>query len=170
MFKAIIFLVGGAVLGLAGVVPNSQIALITDEPTDTPTYGFALTVNHVAVSVRYSDGSFKDLGRIKASEEYIEMMKRLSKPETQHPTYVVLNDHGHTSALTSKLLDLHITTHWTSGMINPGSGGGRGARDLGMPRRRKQQYLPTRSANLWIKSPRRINSAQGLPPLACRPY
>lgn len=90
MFKAMILLLGSAALGFAGVVADSQITLMTDEPTDTPTYGFALTVNHAAVSVRYSDGSFRDLGRIEASEEYIEMMKRLSKPEKQHPTYVLL--------------------------------------------------------------------------------
>jgi ABC-type nitrate/sulfonate/bicarbonate transport system substrate-binding protein len=86
MLRLISFVVGTALLVFPDIVSGTQVALFADEPaTQTPTYGFALTVNHVAVSVRYSDGSFEDLGRVEVSDEYSEMMKRLSKPEAQHP-------------------------------------------------------------------------------------
>lgn len=50
------------------------------------TIGIALTVDHATFSARYSDGSFKDLGRVEAHDNYIELMERLSLPSSSHPT------------------------------------------------------------------------------------
>lgn len=50
--------------------------------------GLALTANHVTVSSRAPDGSFKDLGRIEGSEEYVDLIRRFTSWDTAHPRYV----------------------------------------------------------------------------------
>jgi hypothetical protein len=65
----------------------AQIFISSGErPPRNVSIGFALTVDHATFSARYSDGSFKDLGRVRAPENYIELMQRLSLPSSSHPT------------------------------------------------------------------------------------
>jgi len=52
-----------------------------------PTVGFALTVDHIVASVRWNNVSTEDLVELKASEEYIELMRHFSHPSSQHPRY-----------------------------------------------------------------------------------
>lgn len=50
--------------------------------------GISLAANHGTISVRCNDGSFKDLGRVDGDGKYLELMRRLSSPSSQHPSYV----------------------------------------------------------------------------------
>jgi hypothetical protein len=50
--------------------------------------GISLAANHGTISIRSNDGSFKDLGRVDGNEKYLQMMRRLSSPSAQHPSYV----------------------------------------------------------------------------------
>jgi hypothetical protein len=51
------------------------------------TVGFALTVDRAAASIRYSNGTMKDIVELKASIEYIELMRHFSSPSSEHPRY-----------------------------------------------------------------------------------
>jgi hypothetical protein len=49
----------------------------------------ALTVDHATVSTQYSDGSFKDLGRVEGNEQYVSLMHlRFLSWNYVHPRYV----------------------------------------------------------------------------------
>lgn len=70
----------------------ATLALFTQYPIRTAkhrcensTVGIALTVDHATASIRYENGSFADLGRVEASDEYKELMQRLASPDARHP-------------------------------------------------------------------------------------
>ncbi|KAF2875121.1 hypothetical protein BDV95DRAFT_591851 [Massariosphaeria phaeospora] len=48
--------------------------------------GISLTANHGTVSIRYKDGSFEDVGRVKGDKAYLKLMRRLSLRYSQHPS------------------------------------------------------------------------------------
>jgi hypothetical protein len=74
-------------LALASLGFCAQIFLTSNKNNPrNATIGIALTVDHATFSARYSDGSFKDLGRVEAHGSYIELMERLSLPSSSHPT------------------------------------------------------------------------------------
>jgi len=70
------------------LVACTQTIISLDQTTSNrPTVGFALTVDHAVASVRWNNVSIEDLVELKASEEYIELMRHFSHPSSQHPRY-----------------------------------------------------------------------------------
>jgi hypothetical protein len=51
-------------------------------------FGISLTASYGLVSVRYHDGSTKDIGRIDGGQKYLDMMRRFSFTSSSHPAYV----------------------------------------------------------------------------------
>lgn len=72
-------------LGSLGLCAQTFLASDEHHPRNA-TIGIALTVDHATFSARYSDGSFKDLGLVRAHDNYIELMERLSLPSSSHAT------------------------------------------------------------------------------------
>lgn len=54
---------------------------------DLQIIGIALTANYATVT-RRCNGTFQDLGRIEAQDEYVEMIQRMSTWDAAHLTYV----------------------------------------------------------------------------------
>jgi hypothetical protein len=81
------FVANSFLLALAGQALCAQYFIaIDDHLPKTPIIGIALSVDHVTYSARYNNGSFHDLGRIEAGEDYVGLMRRLSLPSSSHPT------------------------------------------------------------------------------------
>lgn len=60
---------------------------LEETASNQPTVGFSLTVDRVIASVRWNNVLTEDLVELKASEEYIELMRHFSSPSSQHPRY-----------------------------------------------------------------------------------
>ncbi|KAG9238983.1 hypothetical protein BJ875DRAFT_479866 [Amylocarpus encephaloides] len=70
---------------------------LEDNIAPTPAVGIAFTATYGTISIRHPDGSFEDIGRIDASEQYISMIQRLSSPEKKHlsPPYSSFENRFH---------------------------------------------------------------------------
>jgi hypothetical protein len=72
-------------LALVGLSWCEQYVLYADDQlSNNSIIGIALTVDHATVSIRHSNGSFEDWGRVEAKTEYIDIMHRLSLPSSSH--------------------------------------------------------------------------------------
>jgi hypothetical protein len=75
-------------LVLASVASCAQHPILANEPAGAfadAKVGIALTIDHATISVRFENGSFADLGRVEANDEYKTVMWRLSSPSAWHP-------------------------------------------------------------------------------------
>jgi len=83
MLRVILAIAGLAIFSLA-ISFSRHAALMPDSTSQLPVIGLALTANHATASVRWPDGTFKDLGRVESSTEYLQLMQRLSLPTSMH--------------------------------------------------------------------------------------
>lgn len=83
MLRVILAVAGLAILSLA-ISFSRNVALMPDSTSQLPVIGLALTANHATASVRWPDGTFKNLGRVESTTEYLQLMQRLSLPSSMH--------------------------------------------------------------------------------------
>jgi hypothetical protein len=83
-----------AVLYLYFVPPRSPtwlpfpICKQTHLTAESLSIGISLTASYGTVSIRRSDGSFTDIGRVDGDQIYVDMMRRFSLLSSEHPAYV----------------------------------------------------------------------------------
>ena len=55
-------------------------------PADGPGIGLALSTYSGSVAIRHNDGNIDNVAIIAASQDYIDLLQRLSRPESKHPS------------------------------------------------------------------------------------
>lgn len=79
------------ILFYCATVVFSPLSLFSEaEVTPELGLGLSLTANHGTISVRRSDGTIEDTGRINGDDSYLDLMKRLSLKSSQHLRFVLL--------------------------------------------------------------------------------
>lgn len=59
-----------------------------DKSSTSLVVGIALYADHATVTVRYQNGTFRDLGLVEGREEYIKLIEKWSVPSSQHIRWV----------------------------------------------------------------------------------